>query len=493
LVWISLFPIKTFAQRKETDSLLNQLQSEKIDTNRVNLYKWAAKAMYIYNPDSAMGLAEQGLKLSKKIKYKAGEANCMNEIANILTRQGNYPLALHYHLQKLKLNEDLHDITGLATTNMNIGIVYVYQEDYTNALINYRKANAIIQANHITQQEYNIALNIGDVFDKTNQLDSAENYYSLSLRIAKEKQDEDLIGTSFLGLGNIARKKKNLDEAISNYTIANTYLSRANDEDLICESSLGLAKIKEQVQQKDSAIYYAHQSLYFALKDKFISRQYDAASFLNALYEKLPNIDSAYYYLKLSNSLHDTLVGKDKMMAVNTLTFNEQVRQKELAEKMMQEKEERANQLQLIFIGMFIPIIFFFAILLAKAKISLKFIRFLGVISLLFLFEYLTLLLHPVVVELTHHTPIFEIIIFVMLAGVLIPFHHRLEHAVLDYLVRRSQKNKLTLQKPSILHAIYATHNSNSSQQSIEEHPMDKEDKNYFSSSSKKRNKHKKK
>jgi len=125
---------------------------------------------------------------------------------------------------------------------MNIGIVYVYQEDYTNALINYRKANAIIQANHITQQEYNIALNIGDVFDKTNQLDSAENYYSLSLRIAKEKQDEDLIGTSFLGLGNIARKKKNLDEAISNYTIANTYLSRANDEDLICESSLGLAK-----------------------------------------------------------------------------------------------------------------------------------------------------------------------------------------------------------------------------------------------------------
>jgi len=125
-VWISLFQKNSFAQGRKTDSLLNLLQTEKIDTNRVNLYKWAAKAMYIYNPDSAIGLAEQGLKLSKRIKYKSGEAYCMNEIANILTRQGNYPLALHYHLQKLKINEELNDIVGIATTNMNIGIVYVY-------------------------------------------------------------------------------------------------------------------------------------------------------------------------------------------------------------------------------------------------------------------------------------------------------------------------------------------------------------------------------
>lgn len=87
------------------------------------------------------------------------------------------------------------------------------------------------------------------------------------------------------------------------------------------------------------------------------------------------------------------------------------------------------------------------------------------------MFEYLTLLLHPVVVELTHHTPIFEIVIFVALAGVLIPLHHLLEHAVLNYLVRRSQKNKLTLQKPSILHAMYATPVSNISQQTNEQKP----------------------
>lgn len=53
------------------------------------------------------------------------------------------------------------------------------------------------------------------------------------------------------------------------------------------------------------------------------------------------------------------------------------------------------------------------------------------------LFEYLTLLLHPYVAEITHHTPVYELIIFVCIAALLIPTHHRIEHWLIEKLTCR--------------------------------------------------------
>jgi hypothetical protein len=76
-------------------------------------------------------------------------------------------------------------------------------------------------------------------------------------------------------------------------------------------------------------------------------------------------------------------------------------------------------------------------------------IKALGILSLLFLFEYLTLWLHPTVAELTGHKPIFEIMIFVALAAILIPLHHRTEHWLVERLIQhrvyRGQTKRLHL------------------------------------------------
>ncbi|MBK8310789.1 MAG: hypothetical protein IPL04_07700 [Chitinophagaceae bacterium] len=79
-------------------------------------------------------------------------------------------------------------------------------------------------------------------------------------------------------------------------------------------------------------------------------------------------------------------------------------------------------------------------LLLSRVILSIKFIRLLGIISLLFFFEYLTLLIHPTVAKLTHHTPLYEIIILVVLAAFIIPVHHKLEHWMIHKLLHRPVK-----------------------------------------------------
>jgi len=102
----------------------------------------------------------------------------------------------------------------------------------------------------------------------------------------------------------------------------------------------------------------------------------------------------------------------------------------------------------MLLIAIFIPGFFLITLVLSRVNLHLKLIRLLGVLSLLFLFEYLTLLLHPSVARLTNHTPIYEILIFVAIASILIPLHHRLEHwliqKLLHYRHRHHPPNKET-------------------------------------------------
>ena len=75
-----------------------------------------------------------------------------------------------------------------------------------------------------------------------------------------------------------------------------------------------------------------------------------------------------------------------------------------------------------------------------------------GIISLLFLFEFLTLLLHPLVKELTHHIPILELLVFVGVAALLVPAHHKLEQILLKRLTTHDEdRNKIRITTKRII------------------------------------------
>ena len=164
--------------------------------------------------------------------------------------------------------------------------------------------------------------------------------------------------------------------------------------------------------------------------------------FLTNFFDANHKTDSAYFYLKLKHRLSDSIESKGRVKAMQGLTINEEIRQIELAEKLEKEKEERAEQMQLILIGLFIPELFFITVILTQIKIHIRLIRFLGIISLLFFFEYLTLLLHPIIIEIAHHKPFWEILILVLLAAVIIPIHHKVEHFVIERLLHRAQTTR---------------------------------------------------
>lgn len=426
------------AQKHKADSLSKLLLTEKIDTNRVR-YMWQ-KANYLYNyaPDSTILIAQQALILSKIINYAEGESKALGQMANGFLSIGNYPRALEYYIKRLQLEEKRKNPYNLASATMNIGIVYVYEGEYDKALIYLSKADSLITANKTKALGYEIKLNIGDLFDKQNITDSAFIYFTKAYEIADELKDDNRIGLALTGLGHTYLKQKNFEKSLEQYYKGISFLQKENNEDIMCEATLGLANLYKQVNKNDSAIWYAQRSFLIAQQAGFPSRQMDASVFLTDIYSTIKiNTDSAFVYLKHTKTIGDSINSKQKIRELQAITINEQLRQEEIAANLKKLKKERVQQLQLLLIGLFIPILFLITLLLSKIKVPAKIVRFLGVLSLLILFEYLTLLLHPRVVEFTNHTPFFELLIFVSIASLLIPAHHRIEHWLIAKLTFR--------------------------------------------------------
>lgn len=451
LILFFFISIHTYADKYEADSIYHSLQRKMDDTLRVKALRDLSVSMYTYSPDSALQFAYEALFLAKKIKYKRGISNSKEIIAVILTRMGNYNKALNYYIDNLKLEESMKSDDGIICAKINIGIVYTYLLDYNKALENYLLADSLVNTFHTNDKEYkenlrySIKLNIGDVYGKMKKVDSAYIYFNQSLNIAIQEKQSYNQGVSMLGLASVYASLKKYDLSLVNYKVSFENLKLANDEDLMCEALLGIAKVFVNIQKPDSAMKYARYGMYLAKKDNFLSRQFDISSFMAKYFAKQHNSDSAYFYLNQSIVLKDSLMGIEKMRHVEQTSFNENLRQEELVEKAIEEKEIRRQQLQHIFIGIFIPLLFIFTMILTKMKIRVGVIRFLGVISLLFLFEYLTLLLHPIVEKITHHSPALEILIFVCIASLLIPTHHKIEHKLIDMLLRRTEINNLKI------------------------------------------------
>lgn len=440
------FATGAFTQKSKADSLTRLLASETKDTNRARLLWQLAGVIDIYDPNRALLLSQQALYLSREAKYVEGQSKSLGALANTFAKTGNYPRAIELYLEKLKLEEKRNTPRNLSSVLMNLGIVYVLQEDYNKALDYYSQADSVIREYDVEDMKYYSLLNLGDVYNRLNRSDSAYHYFLQSLQLAEKLDDIDLLGASMTGLGHSYLKMGDYQKAAFNYRKAIDYLQAANDDDILCEATLGMANLYKQMKEPDSARQYGSLSLAIAKRSGFLSHQLEAAQFLTNHYREARNVDSAFAYINQVLRFNDSINSKSRIRESQMLSTNEQMRQLEIKEDRRTAAKERFKQLQLLFIGIFIPGFFLFTLTLSRIKINIRIIKILGVLSMLILFEYLTLLLHPHVEEITHHTPIYEMLIFVALAAILIPAHHRLEHWLVEKLVRnRTLQHDLTL------------------------------------------------
>jgi hypothetical protein len=211
-----------------------------------------------------------------------------------------------------------------------------------------------------------------------------------------------------------------------------------------------LAEHYQSAQQTDSSEMFAKKAIDAVNQSSFFYLSTKPAQLLATIYES-KNCDSTLKYARLFKIANDSLNSTRTNQQISLMTFDEDLRQQELALEKVKAHEERQKDIQYALIALGIVILLLLYLLLSRSFITnTRMIEFFGVIALLIVFEFLNLLLHPFLERVTHHSPVLMLLALVCIAALLVPLHHKVEKWATKKLVAKNKEIRLAAARKTI-------------------------------------------
>jgi tetratricopeptide (TPR) repeat protein len=201
----------------------------------------------------------------------------------------------------------------------------------------------------------------------------------------------------------------------------------------------------------DSANYYAHRALAASASFEVKDQRMRSYQYLYKSFEQANKPDSLNKYFRLAMLSKDSLLNVEKLKSVQLLTFREEMRQQEIAADKVRSDEERKQNIQYAAIALGIIIFITLFLLLSRTVlVNENLISFFAILGLLVVFEFINLLIHPWLATFTHESPVLMLLTLVIIASLLIPLHHRLEHRIKERMIEKNKAIRLASAKKTI-------------------------------------------
>jgi hypothetical protein len=436
--------------RLNVDSLRHLFKSAKEDTAKVTLLHTLMVYYIRSDKDSALSYLQQQLILSRKLNYAKGIAESYEGFGYWYYQQSNYTKALEYSYKTLQIAEKEKDPYLLASSYNLLGQVQTGQKNYVQALAFYQKSYGYLSTGADNHKAL-VLTNIANSFLKSNQPDSAIRYAEYSYQLFKKAKDKTWMSGSL----------QTLTEAqlsLGNKALGEAYLAMAIENAVRTENLRGLGTMYHiaathffKEKQSDSAISYSRKAL--AIFQTLNGKEELLANYslFTDIYEYEHRTDSAFFYQSKLVTLNKSIVDENNASEIQNINFEERLRQQEKELTEAKEKEEHQHNVQYAAITLgVVTLLIGFLVLSHSVIANQKLIRFLGVVSLLIVFEFLNLLLHPWLGTITHHSPVWMLLAMVCVAALLVPLHHKLEHWLMHKLIEKNNKIRLAAAKKTI-------------------------------------------
>lgn len=440
-----------FAQGVNVDSILQKVAVEKDGDKRFDLLISLIGTEINNNPEWCI---QTGLKILNQSKDES--SNIEKTVAYSFLGQGyrllgNSIKALDYHHKAIVTAEKTNNLSLLAFAENQTAHIYRDREEYDKAKSIYLSSAAHADKGHNEKIKAWAPSNLGAVYLATNSLDSSLMYSQRAYEIfVRLKIIDNNSGYLFTNLGGVHSKLGNAQLAVSYF---NTAINKNQSSSNIRYLNLlynGLAEHYQRFNQTDSCVFYAKKAIAAVNNTSFFYLSSKPAKLLADIYEKT-NCDSTLKYAKILKTANDSLTSSKTNQQILLMTFEEDLRQQEVAAEKIKEEQQRKQNIQyaLIALGILTFIILFLA--LSRRHITnTKLIQFLGVVALLLVFEFLNLLLHPFLERITHHSPVLMLLALVCIAALLVPLHHKLEKWATHKLVEKNKAIRLAAAKKTI-------------------------------------------
>jgi two-component system, NtrC family, sensor kinase len=344
------------ALSKTIDSLKKLINNSPDDTTEVKrMLLLSSTYQQIGQRDSVVHTAQKALNLSEKLNYSNGQVRSLSYLVQMSRGTGNYTYALHTAVRMVELAEPTKDTALIYMAYRGIALIYKEMRDMETVLQYANKLKQIVHSGFYKDTmelkeriAFGYAAMMGDAFFQLNQVDSAFFYTHLAYKLSKELGELSGLAITTGILAELHLITGKLDST-EHYLAINQKFAKASftREDLLGESYLISAKLFDRRDRNDSALHYGKMALRTFQKIKNPVKEIDAADYLNKLFFERNNLDSAYKYLHLSVQLKDSLFNQDQVRQLESIKFNELLRQQQIEQAKKEAQLQYASKMRL--------------------------------------------------------------------------------------------------------------------------------------------------
>lgn len=191
LIIISLFAGSVSAQT-DTSTLRKRINTAKEDKAKVDLYRNATEYYRVLNPDTAYKMAEEGMKLSEKLNYLAGEAYLSGQLGAMDRTNGRLSLARVRYQNSIEFYERMSGAQfdrSIALLKLELGIVDGMQGKFDAATRNFLSALKTFDATSDTEGKVKTYIKLGLVNQNFDDLKKANYYFTTAVGLSKQIRD----------------------------------------------------------------------------------------------------------------------------------------------------------------------------------------------------------------------------------------------------------------------------------------------------------------
>jgi two-component system, NtrC family, sensor kinase len=344
-------------QKEQGDSLLLRWNNTTNDTIRMGLARSLGYYYMEIDLDSSHYFLQKQASLAVQLKSKLWEADALDNIGYILSYKKDYARSLKVFLTAIEIAEDkkseeniwqvsrfskagdptLARLVVLASCRLDIGRLYGYTGNIKEELSNSFEALKI--AEHVADPANlgNINMNIGLIFIRLNQLDSALAFQKKALAYTESSGFYRYNGNIYSYLGTIYLKKGNYPLAKQNFAKAIREGEQQNNRYALALGYIGLGNTLGVLGNRDSSVWYAKRGLEVSQAPDLLAEAYTS---LASIYKLRNNMDSAFFYQGLAMAEKDSINSIEKIKQFENIGFDAQLKVQELEKEKIENKNK---------------------------------------------------------------------------------------------------------------------------------------------------------
>lgn len=439
-----------FAQQERIDSLLQKLTSEKEDTARFNTLDKFMQVTSESDPLLDLKNLQQIYLYGQKNHDRVIQAYALSRSGYDYRSLGNMEKSLEYNLAAVDMAQETGNLKLQAVTKMNLTYTYKDLSNYTKAISLLADVIALSEKSKYYKAQTWAYGSLTVIYLEMNKTDSALIYGQRCYALCMQIHYYDYLGYRLINLGDVNAKLGNNTVALGYYDMAIQDGLRIKSPKQLNWAFMAKAMFFYNTHQKDSSIDYAIKAVNVVQQTAFSNYSLKPAKLLLEIYKPI-NSDSALKYSEIYRITNDSLYNAKAFQQTQQMTFENEVKQQKITAEKSRVEEERRQNIQYASIAL--GIIFFITIFLLLSRTVLvneKLISFFAILGLLIIFEFINLLIHPWLARVTHESPVLMLLALVIIASLLIPMHHKVEHWTKEKMVEKNKAIRLAAAKKTI-------------------------------------------